>query len=262
VLKFAFGGLEGDVERFGEVLTEVVGGSGLDGAEILGHGFDGVGVIGTGEFFAIGFDAIDDGDAHPLFRESFIDSEDGERFLFGFFVSGVGSVALLPEEFGGAEEEARSEFPAHNVGPLVDEEGEIAVALDPVFVAVPDDGFTGWSDDEFFFEFGFGIDDNAFAVRVVHEAVVGHDGALFGKAIDMFGFFAEEGFGDQKGEVGVDVSGGFEHAVEGLLHVFPDGVAVGFDHHATADDAVVSEVGFFDDIVVPLGVIFFPTCDS
>lgn len=45
--------LEGDVEGFGELLSEVVRGSGLDGAKVLGHGLDGVGVVGTGEFFAI-----------------------------------------------------------------------------------------------------------------------------------------------------------------------------------------------------------------
>lgn len=50
-------------------------------------------------------------------------------------------MAFLPEELGGAEEEPGAEFPAHDVGPLVDEEREVAVALDPVFVGVPDDGF-------------------------------------------------------------------------------------------------------------------------
>lgn len=182
--------------------------------------------------------------------------------MLGFFVCRVSGVALLPEEFSGAEEEAGSEFPPHDVGPLVNEKGKVTVALNPVFVAVPDDCFAGWSDDELFFEFGFGIDDNALAVRVVHQAVMGDNGALLGKSVNVLGFFAEEGFGDEEWEIGVDVSGGFEHSVEGLLHVFPNSVAVGFDNHASAHDAVVSEVGFFDDIVVPLGVVFPSARDS
>ncbi len=47
----------------------------------------------------------------------------------------VRGVALLPEKFGRAQEQARAHFPAHDVGPLVDEDGQVAVGLHPLRVA-------------------------------------------------------------------------------------------------------------------------------
>nr|GFC75354.1 hypothetical protein [Tanacetum cinerariifolium] len=55
----------------------------------------------------------------------------------------VGGVAFLPQKLGGAQEEARAHFPAYHVGPLVDEQRQVAVALNPVFVSAPDDGLRG-----------------------------------------------------------------------------------------------------------------------
>ena len=105
---------------------------------------------------------------------------------------GVGGVAFLPEELGGAEEHAGTHLPAHDIGPLVAEDGQIAVGLNPVLIGAPDDGFGGGAHDEFFFEACVGIDDDARAVGVVHEAVVSNHGAFFGEAFDMLGFTAEE----------------------------------------------------------------------
>ena len=50
----------------------------------------------------------------------------------------------------------------------------------------------------------------------------------------MFGFAREEGLGDEEGEVGVDVAGVFEAAIEVALDAFPDGEAFGADDHAGA----------------------------
>ncbi len=45
---------------------------------------------------------------------------------------GMGGVALLPEEFEGADEGARAQLPAVHVGPLVEQHGEVAVGLNPL----------------------------------------------------------------------------------------------------------------------------------
>ncbi len=63
---------------------------------------------------------------------------------------GVGGVAFLPEELGGPEEQAGAHLPTDHVGPLVDQQGQVAVAGDPVAVGVPNDGFGGRANDEFF----------------------------------------------------------------------------------------------------------------
>jgi len=54
-------------------------------------------------------------------------------------------------------------------------------------------------------------------------------------ASQAVGLAAEEGFGDEQGEVSVLVARLLEFVVQDALHAFPDGVAVGFDDHATAD---------------------------
>ena len=145
-----------------------------------------------------------------------------------------------------------SYLPADHVGPLVAEDGEVAVGLNPVFVGAPDDGLGGGADDELLFELGGGVDDDTRTVGVVHEAVVGDHGALFGEAFDMLGFTAEERLGDEEGEIGVLVAGGLEHVVEGALHLLPDGVAVGFDDHAAADGGILGQVGAYYKFIVPL----------
>ncbi len=72
----------------------------------------------------------------------------------------------------------------------------------------------------------------------------------------MLGLTGKEGFGDEEREVGVDVAGGFEHSVELVLHLFPDGIAIGFDDHAAADGALLGKVGADDELIVPFGIVF------
>lgn len=242
-----------DVEGFGEVLAEVVGGAHLEGFAVLHEGFDAEGDVGAGELFGFGFAAFDDGYGEDVFGEVCVDVEHAEGFFAGLLGGFVGGVAFLPEELGGAEEEAGAHFPAHDVAPLVDQDGEVAVALDPLGVHVADDGFGGGADDEGFFEGTAGAE--AFTGGVFFELGVGDDGALHGEAFDVLGFLGEEGLGNEEGEVGVDVAGVFEAAVEVALDAFPDGEAIGLDDHATADGGVVGELGGFDDVEVPLGVV-------
>jgi len=84
---------------------------------------------------------------------------------------------------------------------------------------------------------------------------MGDYGALGGKAFGVSGFFFEEGKGDQQGEVGVLVSGGFELHIELLLDEFPDTVSPRFDDHAAACFRVFSHVGSADDLLIPLGEV-------
>src|SRR6476620_10880269 len=52
---------------------------------------------------------------------------------------GVRGVTFLPEKLGGAQEDSRSQLPAHDVGPLVEKQREIAVAADPFRNVFADD---------------------------------------------------------------------------------------------------------------------------
>ena len=161
---------------------------GLDGAAVEGQGLDAVGVVRARELLALALDALDDGHRHPLLGEPAVALvEDRQRLRLGLLVGRVGGVALLPEELGGAQEQAGAHLPAHDVGPLVDEQRQVAVALDPLGVGVPDDRLARRADDQLLLQLGLGIDDHAAAVGVVLQAVVGDDGALLGEALDVVG---------------------------------------------------------------------------
>ena len=231
-------------------------GAGLESLAVLHHGLDAEGIQRAGEALVGTLVPLEDGHGHVLFGKLGIDLEHAAGLLFGLLAGGVGGVPFLPQEFGRAEEHAGAHLPADHVGPLVAEDGQVAVTLDPVLIGAPDDGLGGGAHDELFFEACVGVHHHAAAVGVVHQAVVGHHGALLGKALHMLGLAAEETFGDEEGEVGVLVAGGLEHAVQLGLHLLPDGVAVGFDDHASADGALFGQVGAHHQLVVPFGVVF------
>ena len=52
-------GIELNIECFGKILTEEMGGPGLKGLAVLHHGLDGEGLLGAGEALVRGLDAAD-----------------------------------------------------------------------------------------------------------------------------------------------------------------------------------------------------------
>jgi len=249
--------LAGLVEEFnarslGEILAEEVGSAGLQCLAILHHGFDAISIDGARETFAGGFFALDDGHGKMVLGEVGIDAEHLAGFFHRFGLGGVGGVTLLPEELGGAEEKTRAHFPADDVSPLVDENRQVAIALNPLGIHFADDRFGSGVDNEGLVERRRGAE---LAVGAGFEAGVGDYGAFLGKALDVGGFLFQKAHRDEEREVGVDVAGVLEALVEGALHVFPERVAPGLDDHATADGAVLGEVGGLDDLLVPLRII-------
>ena len=74
--------------------------------------------------------------------------EDLQRVGAGVGLGGVGGVALLPEELAGAQEDAGAQLPADHVGPLVEQQGQVAVAVDPLGHELADDRLAGGADDD------------------------------------------------------------------------------------------------------------------
>ena len=72
---------------------------------------------------------------------------------------------------------------------------------------------------------------------------------------------ARNDLGMKSGKVGVDVAGVLEHAIEGPLHLLPDGVAVRLDDHAAAHVGVLRQAGVLDDVEIPLGIILVAGSD-
>ena len=144
--------LVGDIERARKVIAKIVGGAGLQGAAVLHHRLDGEGSVGTGKALVGRLLARQGGKCQYLFGEVRVDAEHREGKSTSILRCGVGSVAFLPKEFGRAEERARTLLPAHNVAPLVEEQRQIAVGVNPAFVGSPDDGLRGGADDQWLLE--------------------------------------------------------------------------------------------------------------
>ena len=120
--------------------------------------------------------------------------------LFRLLDSAMGSMALLPQEFGGAQEERRALLPAHHVVPLVDKKRQIAIALYPFGKAIADDGFAGRANSQRFFQF--------------LAAAARDPGQFRRKAFNVFRLLLQEAAGNEQGEVGVEYSRFFKARIQ------------------------------------------------
>ena len=231
------------IERFGEVSAEVVRGTRLQTLAVVHHRFHRVGRLSAREFFLFGFLTDKHGHREYVPGEFFVNVQHFQGFFLRFLGGGVEGVTFLPEEFGSAEERAGGFFPAHDVSPLIDQHGKVAVGLHPLGVHLADNRFAGRADNEFFRE------RNVADVR---------DERDFGsKALDVLGFFHKITVRYQHGEVSVGVTGRLKASVHFALDIFPDSVAVRANDHRTLDRTVVDEFGFEHYVGVPLREIFF-----
>src|SRR4051794_4242130 len=89
--------------------------------------------------------------------------------------------------------------------------------------------------------------------------MMSHDRTLFGESFDMFRLLLHVTQRNEEREVSVAMTGGLEHGVERPLHLFPDAVTPGLDHHASANLTRLRQITRSDDLLVPFGKIFLPT---
>ena len=227
-------------------------GAGLEGLAVLHHRFDAERVDGAREAFAFGLAALDDRHRHVVLGKVGVHLEHLVGLFDGFSLGRVDRVAFLPEELGSTEEETRAHLPADDVGPLVDEDREITVRLDPLRVGLADDGLGSRADDERLLELAGG---DELTIRAHFETRVGDDGAFLGEAVDVRGFLLDVADRDEEREVGVHVAGLLELLVEVAVDVLPESVTPRLDHHATADRAVLGQVGMLDHLEVPFRIV-------
>src|SRR5271156_4317326 len=194
-------------ERFREVLAEIVGGAGLQRFAVAHHGFDGEGLVGAGETLGVGFASGNYRDGGFLPGEIRVDVQHLAGFEFGFGQRGVRGVAFLPEKLQRSQEELGAQFPAHHAVPLIDQQRQVAVGLNPLGVSVADDGFRRRTNHQRFFQF--------------FAAAVGHYREFRRKSGYVRFFFFDEAARNQQRERGVDVAGGFEAAIERRRDVLP-----------------------------------------
>ncbi len=237
-----------------EILAEEVARAGLQRFAVLHHRFDAVRALGAGETLAGRLLALDDGHRHPVLGKVGVDVEHAHRLFDGFLARRMRRMPFLPQELGGAQEQPRAHFPAHDVGPLVDQQRQVAIALHPARERIADDRLRRRPDDERLLELARG---HELAVGVDLEPMVRDDRALLREALDVRGFLLQERQRDEQRKVGVLVARRLEHVVEGPLHVLPERVAPRPDDHAAAHRRVLGEVRARDDLLIPLRVVLF-----
>ena len=151
------------------------------------HGFGGPGRGGPGKAFTVGLAPHQDGHGQDVDHEVLVDvAEDAQRVAVGVLFVSMGGVAFLPQELRRAQEQPRPEFPADHVGPLVDEHGEVPVALDPLGQERVDDRLARGADHHRLFQF--------------LTAAVGDHGQLGAEAFDVLGLPAEIASGMKRGK--------------------------------------------------------------
>src|SRR5829696_5857609 len=146
-------------------------------------------------------------------------------------------MALLPQELGRTKKWAGHLLPAQHVAPLVYEDGQVAVALDPVPVKVADDALGGRADIKNLFE--------------LFASSYRYPGELGVEAFDVLGLFFEVALGDEEGEVGVLVAGYLEAPIQVALDAFPDREPVRTNSESPPYRPVICELGHPDQLQVP-----------
>src|ERR1039458_4286683 len=102
---------------------------------------------------------------------------------------------------------AGEQLPADHVGPLIEQHGQVAPAVNPLGEEVPHNGLRRRPDDVRLFQFLAACD--------------GDYGQFRGKAFHVLGFLAQETLRDEQREIHVLVIGSLEALVEFALQDFP-----------------------------------------
>ena len=255
MFELTLAGLELNAGCFGEILTEEVRGSGLDGFAVLHHRLDAIGAFGTGEALAFALLSAENRHGKEVASELLINTEHFHRFLLRLGAGFVRCVALLPEKLGGAEKQTGPHFPADDIGPLVEKDRKVAPGFHPAGVGGAYDGLGSRAHDQRLAKLAGG---HEFAIAGL-QAVVRHDRALLGEALHMGGFLFKIAERDEERKICVLVSRRLEHPVEHSLHTLPERVAPGLDDHATPHLRVFGQIRRADDLLIPFWKILFPS---
>ena len=139
----------GDVEGRGEVLLELMARRHLEGLAVAHHHFAGDRVRRAGEPLRPCLDPTQHRHRQAVAQERRVDvlvDRAGEAGGIGF--RRVGRVAFLPEELARAKEDPWPELPADDVGPLVEQQRKVPVALDPLGHELAEDRLARRPDDQ------------------------------------------------------------------------------------------------------------------
>ena len=215
---FAFARLELNPARARKILSEKMRSAGLDRFAVLHHRFDRQASAPRRETFALRFLAGVNRNGEMIAHKGFVNVEHLLRFCARFGFGLVHGVAFLPEKLGRAQKQARPHFPAHDVGPLIDQDRQVAIGLHPFRVARADDRLGRRPNDE---RLSQRTRRFHFSIGVHFQPAVRDDRAFFGEAFDVLRFFREITQRNEKREIGVLMPGGLETSRRDGAACFP-----------------------------------------
>src|SRR5215212_7308805 len=226
------------VEGAREVLSEVVTGRCLQRPSVAHEALACERLQRPGEALGGALRTGQDRDGERLVEAVAVDTLHLQGLLARLLGHRMDGVAFLPEELGGAQERARDLLPAHYVAPLVDKDGQVAVALHPVAVELADDALRGRPDRQALLEFLAPPDRHPCEFRV--------------EGLDDLSLLLQVALRDEQREIGVVVPGRLEAGVEVGLDELPDRVPIGPYCEGAAHRPVVGELRHPDQLQVPL----------
>ena len=230
-----------NAKGLGKTVSKVVGCGRLQGLAVMHHCLNGIGGLGTGKLVTLGLLSADDREGEFLLIEVGVDIQHALCLLLGLLGRGVERMALLPEEFSGAEERAGGLLPPYDGNPLVIELREVSPGVDCIGPVVTEQRLRGGADTEPLIEF----------LLAAH----GDPGDFRGKTFDMVLLFLEQALGDEHGHADIDMAGLLELVVKDALDVLPDGISVRPDDHAALYAGVADKLRLKADVGVPLGEV-------
>ena len=230
-----------DVEGAGEVVAQVVARPHLQRLAVAHQRLAGERVVGAGEALARRLLTRDDRDRQRLLHERPVHLEHAPGLLGRVRIGGVGGVALLPEELGGAQEQPWPQLPTDHVVPEVEHQRKVPVGLDPLGEVVIDDRLGGGAHHQ--------------RLDELFPAGVGDHGQLRGEALDVLLLLLQEARRDEERERDVPGARLLDPPVHVGLHELPDRVAPRPDDHGSPHRAVLGQLGARDDLLIPGGEV-------
>ena len=139
-----------DVEHLRKVLAQVMRGCTLDASATNRHvQFHSCCVFCTCKALVLTFSALNYRNCKQIFVDCSVMIKNCSNKNVGLIVCCVSSVALLPEKFARSNEgRGMLEFPANDVRPLVEQQRQVTIRVDPLCKARVHDGFTRGADSD------------------------------------------------------------------------------------------------------------------
>jgi hypothetical protein len=225
-----------------EALTQLVTRRELQRLAVAHHAFAGERCGGSREALGIGLEAVEHRDGKHVLQHRAVDvGVDATRVRGGVRAGGVRGMAFLPQELARAQEQARAQLPAHDVGPLVQTKRQIAMALHPTCHVLAEHRLAGGSNDRRLLE--------------PPPARLSHYGKFGTESLNVLGLAPQPALGDEQREVDVLRTRRLDAHVHLCLDALPNGVSVRPDHHRAADRTRLGERRLREHLLIPAGEV-------